>query len=253
MKMKINSQFLLKLLYFLGAFGIIILLLNFLFFPWYVSSEVRTVPKVEGLNIIKAKQILSDAGLTPIVSDTMPQPRKEAGLVLNQRPKSGEQVKDGRRVHLVISGGAQRVLVPELIGKTINEAKVALEKVNLELGSIEIVEIKEDKDKILSQQYPTGSLQKEGTKVGISVSKGELPGTIEVPVLAGKLLSEAEVILSQINLKVGKINFQPSFQLAPNTIIDQYPPAGTKLNPGDQVELFVTKESQLRDETGEGF
>lgn len=251
MKMKINSQFLLKLLYFLGTFGIILLILNFFFFPWYVSSEIRTVPKVEGLQIEKAKQILTEAGLTPIVSDTMAQPRKEAGLVLNQRPKQGEQVKDGRRVHLVVSGGAQRVLVPDLLGKTINEAKLALERMNLELGSIEIVEIVENKDKILSQQYPAGTFLKEGTKVGISVSKGELPGSIEVPILAGKLLSEAEAILRQINLKVGKINFQPSFQLAPNTIIDQYPAAGTKLNPGDAVELFVTKESQLRDETGQ--
>lgn len=247
--MKFNNPFFLKILSVLAIFFVVILILNYFILPWYVTSETREVPGVEGQNISRAFEILSEAGFTPIVSDTMPQPKKPSGIVLNQRPAKGESVKVGRRIHLVITGGSPKVMVPDLKGKSLSDARLLLERTNLELGSIEIVEVKENMDKILSQQYAPGVFITEGTKVGVSVSKGKLPGTITIPVLTGKLLSEAEAILRGLDLKVGKINFQPSFQLAPNTIIDQYPSAGSKLNPGEKVELFVTKEASIPDET----
>jgi beta-lactam-binding protein with PASTA domain len=30
----------------------------------------------------------------------------------------------------------------------------------------------------------------------------------------------------------------------PNTVLDQYPSKGNKLNPGDRVDLFVTKAAE---------
>jgi beta-lactam-binding protein with PASTA domain len=44
-------------------------------------------------------------------------------------------------------------------------------------------------------------------------------------------------------LTIGKINYQPSSTLLPNTILDQYPSGGNLLSPGDVVDLFVTKPS----------
>lgn len=246
--MKFNNRLFLKILSVLAVFFIVVLILNYFVLPWYVSGEMKEVPAVEGQNISRAFEILQEAGFSPVVSDTMPQPKKPSGIVLNQRPAHGESVKVGRRIHLVITGGAPKVMVPDLKGKSLSDARLMLERANLELGSIEIVEIKENRDKILTQQYAAGTFITEGTKVGVSISKGQLPGTITVPVLTGKLLSEAESILTAIDLKVGKINFQPSFQLAPNTIIDQYPAAGSKMNPGDKVELFVTKEAAIPEE-----
>jgi beta-lactam-binding protein with PASTA domain len=32
--------------------------------------------------------------------------------------------------------------------------------------------------------------------------------------------------------------------LLPNTVLDQYPSSGNKLNPGEKVDLFVTKSSE---------
>jgi len=66
-----------------------------------------------------------------------------------------------------------------------------------------------------------------------------------------KSLSEAEKVLADSSLKVGKINYQPSFSLLPNTILDQYPSKGNKVNPGDAIDLFVTKsvnENQIKEE-----
>ncbi|MCK7523076.1 MAG: PASTA domain-containing protein [Ignavibacteriales bacterium] len=61
---------------------------------------------------------------------------------------------------------------------------------------------------------------------------------------------EAGKVLADSSLKVGKLNYQISFSLLPNTVIDQYPSKGNKLNPGDAVDLFVTKsgEDQIQNE-----
>ncbi|MBK7380332.1 MAG: PASTA domain-containing protein [Ignavibacteriales bacterium] len=47
-------------------------------------------------------------------------------------------------------------------------------------------------------------------------------GQIEVPDLIGKSLTEATMILRDSSLVVGKINYQRSFSLLPNTVLDQY-------------------------------
>ncbi|MCW9096960.1 MAG: PASTA domain-containing protein, partial [Ignavibacteriaceae bacterium] len=59
----------------------------------------------------------------------------------------------------------------------------------------------------------------------------------------GKSLSEAKKILADSSLVIGKINYQTSSTLLPNTILDQYPSSGNTLNPGDAVDLFATKAS----------
>jgi len=61
--------------------------------------------------------------------------------------------------------------------------------------------------------------------------------------LIGKSLVEAQKVLADSSLNVGKINYQSSFSLLPNTVVDQYPSKGSKVNPGSSVDLFVTKNS----------
>lgn len=106
---------------------------------------------------------------------------------------------------------------------------------------------------IFDQQYVDGTPLKKGDSVGVTVSAGEEFGEITVPDLIGKSLTEAEKILADSSLQVGKINYQPSFSLLPNTVLDQYPSKGNKANKGDQVDLFVTKsaDSKIQEETTE--
>ena len=101
---------------------------------------------------------------------------------------------------------------------------------------------------IFDQEFVEGTPIKKGQLVGVSVSSGIESGEISVPDLIGKSLMEAGKVLADSLLKIGKLNYQISFSLLPNTIIDQYPSKGTKLNPGDAVDLFVTKagENQFR-------
>jgi serine/threonine-protein kinase len=252
MKKLLSRPFVRKLLYFFIGWVILIIILDNFIFPWYVSSPETTVPNVIGMPDLEAISLLENQGFEPIISDTSYGIDVSQGSIFLQRPKAGDIVKEGRAVYLFISGGERIVYVPVLKGKSLLDAKFALERIGLKLGRVVRVPSNQPEDMIFDQQYASGTPLKQGEFVSITVSAGRGGGIIVVPDLVGKSLSNARIILEDSSLAVGKINYQPSVTLLPNTILDQYPSSGNKLNPGESVDLFVTKprDSDIPNEEG---
>lgn len=238
-----NRRFKKILTYAIVLFAVFILFNNLLM-PLYVHSAEIKIPKVVGLNQNQAIELLENSGLEPIVGGTSFAENVPQGNVIVQKPLSGEIVKKGRRVYLYVSGGEPTVKVPSITGKSVRDAKFVLERMGLKMGRVSEVSSDSPRDIIVSQEFPVGVSIKKGASINVSVSGGTVQGNITVPDLIGKSLAEAEKILADSTLKVGKINYQPSFSLLPNTIIDQYPSRGNKLNSGGAVDLFVTKNAE---------
>ena len=199
------------------------------------------MPEVVGLQVSEAINLLENDGFETVISDTSYGLELPVGAVFFQKPDAGAIVKEGRTVYLFVNGGVKTITVPLLKGKSILDAKFALERLGLKLGRVERIPSSQPEDMIFDQQYADGTLLKQGEFVGITVSAGRGGGSIIVPDLIGKSLTEARKILADSSLTIGKINYQPSSTLLPNTILDQYPSGGNSLNPGDVVDLFVTK------------
>lgn len=211
--------------------------------PWYVSSSETKVPPVIGLQMEEAINLLENKDFKVVISDTSYGVQAPVGAVFLQKPDPGAVVKEGRTIYLFVSGGEKKLSVPNLKGKSILDAKFALERLGLKLGRIERIPSSQPEDMIFDQQYAEGTLLKQAEYVSVTVSAGRGGGEIIVPDLIGKSLSEARKILADSSLIVGKINYQPSATLLPNTILDQYPSSGNTLNPGDAVDLFATKQA----------
>ncbi len=234
-------------LYVFGGLIVLLLFFNFVFMPWYVSADEVKVPKVLGTEKVKAMKILEDLDLEPVDGGERFDARYPKGSIIYQKPEPGKKVKEGRRVFLYVSSGTPMVKVPSLKGKAFRDAKFTLERMDLEIGDTVYVESDSPKDVIIDQEYEENSLVKVGTKISITISAGEETG-IEIPDLLGKSLTEAQRIIAQNNLVVGRINYQPSFSLLPNTVIDQYPSKSTIVEEGSAVDLFVTKNVSTREE-----
>ncbi len=241
-----------KLLWSLFALFALVLLMDNVILPWYVSSPKEKVPDVVGKNKDEAVRLLESLDMQPVIGDTTYDEKFPEGSIIFQRPRAGEIVKEGRRVYLFVSGGEPLVYVPELIGKSVRDARFSLERLGLKLGDVEQEPSGYPKDMIYDQEFAQGTPVKKGESVNVTVSIGQVQaGSIEVPDLIGKSLTEAEAILADSSLKVGKINYQPSFSLLPNTILDQYPSKGNRVNSGDAIDLFVTKtasENEIKEE-----
>jgi len=245
MKKLLENPLAKKLLIFLGILISIILILDFILLPLYVSGSELSVPSVIGMTEQEAFETLEDAEFNPSIADTSFGVSLPPGRVFLQKPESGKLVKEGRTVFLFISGGEQVISVPLLKGKSVRDARLSLERIGLKLGVIEEIASTHPKDMVFDQQFAEGTGIRKGQSVGISVSIGKGAGEIVVPDLIGKSLTEATRILSDSTLTVGKVNYQISSTLLPNTVLDQYPAPGNKLNSGNTVDLFITKEGTL--------
>lgn len=244
LKIFLKSKFARRLLYFFAIVFVLIVLLDKLILPWYVESPETIVPDVVGMKDTDAIELLKNSGFEPMVVDTTYGESYPEGIIFLQKPTDKKVVKVGRRIYLFVSGGAHVVAVPQLIGKTMLDAKFALERIGLKLGRVTQLPSDKPKDMIFDQQFAEGTTLNKGQTVNISVSAGRSGGSIIVPNLIGKSLTQAESILTSKSLLIGKINYQTSQTLLPNTILDQYPSGGNKLNPGEKVDLFVTKSSE---------
>lgn len=234
----------------LGSLVLFFLLMNYVILPWYVNHGSRlAVPAVGGLPLEEARRSLMNAGLQPVEAEVRPDPTHPAGTVVTQNPAGGAIVKEGRRVYLTVSGGEIRVTVPLLRGRSLRDAKFALERFGLSLGGVS--EQNSDtfpEGTIIQQMPPADTRVARGTRVALIVSKGSLREDTTVPQLAGKSLGDAEKLLEQAGLRVGHITYQPNFDLLPNTVVDQFPRAGEAARFGDPIDLFVVQVGAPQDE-----
>ena len=229
--------------YIIGSLFALFILFDNVILPWYVNhGDKLAVPNVLGLTIEHARNMVDSAGLEPVDSDTRPDRQAPIGTVLAQNPEPGAQVKQGRRVYLSISGGELLVSVPTLRGLSTRDAKFTLERNGLQLGAIKYATSESYfKNTIVDQTVQPGTEVPVGSKIGIIVSRGRMIEQIPVPDLIGKTVAEVEKLLAREGLRVGNITYQTSFELLPNTVIDQFPRAGESVQGGQAIDLFVVR------------
>lgn len=226
------------------------LLLNYVVLPAYVNHGSRvTVPSVVGMELEEAKQTLEGAGLRVVLGETRPDPAFAPGLIIQQIPAAQAVVKEGRRVYVTLSGGELKVPVPSLRGRSLRDARFALERFGLKLGSVSYdTSDTFPENTIIYQSASADTRVSKGSAVNIVVSRGRVLTHALVPLLVGKTLGEAQQLLSDVGLKVGNITYQQSFELVPNTVVDQYPRQGEPALAGQTVDLFVVTAGKPAEE-----
>ena len=89
-----------------------------------------------------------------------------------------------------------KVVVPEIRGKSISEAKKILEEYNL------FIDIKDTSSKVINMEPYAGALVEEGSTISVNLSDDKIDSNkIIMPNLKGKTLEEASNILNSLNLK----------------------------------------------------
>ncbi len=239
------KKFFKKLVIWSAIFLIVIIGLFFFvndyLMPRYVASPQVKVPNLIGKNKNEALKILKLKKLNPIIQGVKYTLKFPKDAVLFQNPKPNSIVKVNRRVYLLISGGEPKIKMPNLIGKTLRDTKITLERLGLAIAKIKKVRSEFPQDIVVEQQFPEGTNLVKGDSINISVSVGPKLGMIRVPNLLGKSLPRARRILRGYSLRLGKITYQSSPNLLPNTVIDQYPAENKLLGIGDSVDVVVTK------------
>jgi serine/threonine-protein kinase len=200
-----------------------------------VSSgpAIVSVPVVANLTPDEATKRLENAGFKVTVMQQFSKsvPR---GLVIGTSPPAGTQLSTAQAVSLLVSRGANTVLVPDVVGLDDQAALAALG--NAGLAGTEVQrDSTEPQGKVLSQSPAAGKRVGRGSQVTIFASTG----AITVPDVTGQDRSTAVTALKKAGFTVA-VTEQPTVDPAElNRVISEFPPGGSRGQRGDTVTITV--------------
>ncbi len=120
----------------------IIAVISYLFFHWLTytthhGEEIR-VPDLSKLSVEQAEEKLDAVDLNYVILDTVDyRPEYPKLTIVEQEPKAGAKVKEGRKIYIKINAEKfTMVAVPDLVEKTYRQAVPTLEAVGLKEGTI---------------------------------------------------------------------------------------------------------------------
>jgi serine/threonine protein kinase/beta-lactam-binding protein with PASTA domain len=210
-------------------------------------SDTVAVPDVTGKLVEEARSELLAKGFNPTIKPLVcePTPTNQVGQcgpdsigkVVDTDPKPGTQMNKEDTITLVVGQQAAKVQVPDLSGKTPEEAAALLTPLGLKLDPAYGEEDVDDEslvDKISSQDPAAGTQVDKNTNVKISLGK---QAKTDVPNKVGQDFEAAKADLEELGFTVQRKD-QPSDK-PQNQVIGQ-DPAGGKVTPGSTITLTVS-------------
>ncbi|MGC5051357.1 Stk1 family PASTA domain-containing Ser/Thr kinase [Micromonospora sp. DT48] len=201
------------------------------------TPQNAAVPTVTGLSQADAFAQIQQAGFVPARGEPEFSSDCKEGTVTRQSPAAGERVAPNSTVTVNICGGKPEVTIPPgLVGSTRESAETQLENLNLKV-EIQEKNSAERAGQVLDVSPPSGEKVAEGTKVILTISKGNI---VPVPSVVGLPEAEAKRTLERAGFKVDP-------ELGPEVpadeagrVVDQSPNANTERTKGSTVKIIVS-------------
>jgi len=206
-----------------------------------VGTETKqvTVPAVVGFTEAQATSVLQNAGFK-VTSEKKNSQKVPQGNVISQDPEGTTKADEGSTVTITVSNGPPQVVVPNLQGKTPDEASSALEAVGLVLGTTTTKSSTKPDGTVFAQDPPPDEKVAKGSPVNITISGG--PAQVAVPDVVCESLSQAQADIAARNLESSIGGTQLNLQCPdPNKVAAQDPRGGTLVDRGSTVQLFPSE------------
>jgi serine/threonine-protein kinase len=216
---------------------------------WFTGpGALVTVPDVAGGSVLEATATLVEAELS--VADTV---LEEFDLVLPEgtvkgtNPSAGAEVEKQTEIRLIVSLGPNPVAVPAISGQSLAEVELALQEVNLILGSTSeefndfvnegsVLRLVDEDNETLA----AGSQVLAGSTLNAVLSAGPLPDVTGLPV------DEARETLDAVGV-TGVVGGDGAFSdtVPEGYVVEVSLPAGATIRPGDTLTLIVSRGPEL--------
>ena len=164
------------------------------------------------------------------------------GTITKQNPKGGKKVAKGSTVSIWFSTGPQAVSVPDVSGKTQEEAKGILEAAGFKIGNVMTVDSASiEKDKVVNTNPAANSKQTKGTIITLYISSGmtKIPDGLVGQAKDSVIAQLKQAGLTQITIES---EYSDSVQSGAVTRID--PGSGSTVEMGTAVTIWVSTGKQ---------
>lgn len=211
-------------------------------FPTPILHGHQVVPRVLGLSLPEASEVIREAGLQVQDGGAEPHPTASQGTVIWQDPPPGVSAPAGLRVTLVVSDGPPKIPVPDVVGLDGALAQGIVAAAGLTVSQVESVQAAVPRGIAMLTRPPATTLLSPGAPVAVVVSLGA--PTIPVPDLLGLSQADARTRLELDGLTLGTVTRRRTADANPGTVVAQRPAAGTLAAPATVVDVVVARSPQ---------
>jgi serine/threonine-protein kinase len=211
------------------------------------GPAIVDVPDVVGDGRLQARKTLTDAGFeieeTRTFSDSV-----GINRVISQSPDGGSLSESGKAVRIEVSSGPERLPVPDVVGKTQDEARSALDDFK-----VSVVTKEDDRavpGTVLAQDPAPRARAPRGSAVRLTVAIE--PKQIGVPDVVGRTQNTATKTLSGRGFEVSSEVEAVDTLAQDGKVLKQSPtPGGGKVDRGSTVTITVGRfDPELNPEPG---
>ncbi len=247
--MKLKDNWIARNLILAAAF-IIVLIISASVFLRVVTRHGKTVtaPDFTNLTVAEAQELAHSSHVSVKVVDSVFVRRLSGGVVYRQLPKAGSKVKEGRSIFLTINSVVPRkVVMPNLYGYSVTEARSELQNRGLNMGYLNYVRDIAT-NTVLEQmvdgvEVKAGDLVVSGSTVDLTVAVASEDNRTEVPRVIGMKYVSAVDALHDKFLNVGTVRFDPDIRTyadSVNAVVYKQEAEGEEKPLGSTVNLYLT-------------
>ncbi len=205
------------------------------------------IPDVKGFSVADAQRTLANAKLKSKLigaySGSIP-----SGQVISVSPNVGSSIVENGTVSLTVSKGAKPIVVPNLVGRSVDDARATLARLGLTLTISDRIENDSIPANMIASQNPDpDSTVSPKSTVSVIVSTGPQP--VPVPNVVGQDPDQARATLQDAGFDVA-LTYDIEPANAQQKVAVQNPSAGTKAKKGTKVQIIVSVPGTVPDVSG---
>lgn len=215
-----------------------------------ITNHGKTVkaPDFTNLTVPEARELASQGNVKVKVVDSVFVRRLAGGVVYRQQPKAGATVKKRRSIFLTINSVVPRkVVMPNLYGYSVTEARAELQNRGLNLGKLTYVRDIAT-NTVLAQscegrEAKAGALVVSGSSIDLKVGVSSEDNSTTVPRLIGMKYVRAIDALHDRYLNTGRVRFDDNIRTyadSMNAVVYKQDALGEKRNLGTAVNIYLT-------------
>ena len=210
-----------------------------------------TAPDFTNLTVAEAEQLASQSHVGVKVVDSVFVRRLGAGVVYRQQPKAGATVKKGRSIFLTINSIVPRkVVMPNLYGYSVIEARAELQNRGLDLGKLNYVKDIATNNvlgqSLYGREVKAGDLVISGSTIDLTVGLSSEESSTVVPRLIGMKYVRAIDVLHDRYLNVGRVRFDEGIRTyadSVNAVVYRQDAMGASKTLGTPINIYLTLDT----------
>ena len=237
----------------LGVIGVVGLVLLF----WLIPRQVRTpevaVPNLIGQSYQQAALLINSTGLAiDPVQEQKPSADFPEGYVIEQEPSANFKIKLNKPIRLTLSSGSEKVPIPDVTGKLLNDAELLLTDAGLQRGRVAAVHTDQypEVHTVIAQTPRATTLRPYDSEVHLLLSLGIRSKVLRMPDLRFMPIDEARPLLVSHGLQIGELVYKPHPEIDQGVIISDQPKMEELLRVGQTVNFEISGSQRKKEDKG---